>query len=123
MLSPVWIGTGLGLAAGMLLSYGLGLAILPRWVGKSEHTRLLVRLAFAGTVVAFLPALLLSLVVGGPLGELWGERVFGLLGFPSGASIGLALGVALVFTLVLASGAAGGVLVGQAWLHYREGRP
>jgi RsiW-degrading membrane proteinase PrsW (M82 family) len=123
MLSPVWIATALGLAGGFLLAYALGRALLPRWVGKSGHLSLLVRLAFAGTVVALLPALLLSLVVGGTLGGAWGERVFAWLGFPSGAPIGLALGVALVFALVVLSGAACGVLLGKALARDRGEQP
>ena len=83
MLSPVWIATALGLAGGFLLAYALGRAVLPRWIAKSEHMLLLLRLAFAGTVVALLPALPLSLVVGATLGRDWGERVFAQLGFPS----------------------------------------
>ena len=117
-----WIATALGLAGGLLLAYGLGIAILPRWVEKSEHTALLVRMAFAGTVVALLPALLLSLVVGGTLGGAWGERVFDQLGFPSGAPIGLALGVALVFAFVILAGAASGIFLGKVVARYRQRR-
>ena len=123
MLSPVWIATALGLAGGLLLAYGLGIAILPRWVEKSERMALLVRMAFAGTVVALLPALLLSLVVGGTLGGAWGERVFDQLGFPSGAPIGLALGVALVFALVLVAGAAIGIALAKVVVRRRRSPP
>lgn len=121
-MSHVWIATALGLAGGLLLAYGLGVVILPPWLAKSEHMHLRVRLAFAGTVVAILPAVLLSLVVGGTLGEAWGERVFSRLGFPSGAPLGLALGVALVFALVLLAGAAFGVLLAKALVRYRNSR-
>lgn len=123
MVSPIWIATALGLAGGLVLAYALGKAVLPRWVEKSEHISLLVRMAFAGTVVALLPALLLSLVVGGTLGGAWGERAFAQLGFSSGAPIGLALGVAVVFALVLVAGAAAGVLLAKALVRYRQSWP
>ena len=120
MPSPAWIAAALGLAGGLLLAYAVGSTILPRWVEKSDDMPLLVRLAFAGTVVALLPALLLSLVAGAALGGAWGERFFVPLGFPSGAPIGLALGVAVVFALVVLAGAASGLLLGKALLRRRQ---
>lgn len=117
------MATALGLSGGLLLAYALGKAVLSPWVAKSEHMALFVRLAFAGTVVALLPALLLSLVVGAALGGAWGERVFDQLGFPSGAPLGLALGVTLVFALVLVAGAALGILLAKAVVRYRQSRP
>jgi len=123
MLSPAWIATLLGLAGGLALAYTLGKAILPRLVARSQHMSLLVRMAFAGTVVAALPALFLSIVVGGTLGGSWGAHAFGRLGLPaSGAPIGLALGIALVFALVVVGGAAIGVLLGKAVVIYRRWR-
>ena len=120
MLSPPWIATVLGLAGGLVLAYGLGAAILPPWIGRSDNVSLVVRLAFGGTVVAFLPALLLSLVVGGTLGSAWGEHFFPLVGLPSAAPIGIALGVGLVFSLVLLAGAALGILLAKALARYRR---
>jgi len=119
MTSTAWIAAIVGLGGGLLLAFALAQAVVPRWVEKSENMAFLVRLAFGGTVVALLPALLLSLVVGATLGSAWGVRAFDQLGIPSGATIGLALGVALVFALVLIAGAASGILVGKAWIHYR----
>lgn len=123
MPGAIWIATALGLAGGVVLAYVLGKAVLPRAVAKSQDTSLVVRLAFAGTVVALLPALFLSFVVGGTLGGAWGKQLFGYLGIPSsGVPFGLASGVALVFALVLLGGAAIGILLGKAVACYRRWR-
>jgi hypothetical protein len=121
--SPIWIATALGLAGGLALSYALGSAVLPGIVAKVEDSLLFVRLAFAGTVVALLPAIVLSLVVGGTFGGAWGEYVFGRLGFPSsGAPFGLAIGVMLVFAVVLLSGGGAAIFLGKALIRYRQWR-
>jgi hypothetical protein len=105
-----------------VLAFALANLVLPRWIERPPHSYFLVRLALAGTLVALLPALLLSIVVGGTLGEAWGERALGRLGFAaSGAPIGLAVGVALVFALLLMAGAASGIVLGKAWIRYRGG--
>jgi hypothetical protein len=121
MLNPIWMATALGLVGGVVLAYAVGKAVLPRAVARSADMLLFVRLAFAGTVVALLPALFLSLVVGGTLGGAWGERVFDRLGIPlSGAPAGLALGVALVFALVVLGGGASGFCLGKAVICLRQ---
>lgn len=123
MLNPVWIATALGLLGGLVLTYALGKAIVPRLVAKSRHMPILVHLAFAGTVIALLPALFLSLVVGGTLGGGWGEYAFDQFGFhASGTHIGLALGIAVVFALVVVGGAAIAVFSGKALICYRDWR-
>ncbi len=123
MFSPIWIATALGLVGGLALAYALGSVVLPRLVANAEDMLLFVRLAFAGTVVAFLPAIFLSLVVGGTLGGAWGEYIFGRLGFPSsGAPFGLAVGVALVFVVVLWGGGAVAIFLGKALVRYRQWR-
>ena len=123
MLNPIWVATILGLGGGLALTYVVASVLLPRLVANSRHMSFLVRLAYAGTVVAVLPALFLSLVVGGTLGGAWGEYVFGQIGLPStGVAVGLALGVALVFALVLVGGAAIGVFLGRAVAFYRQWR-
>jgi len=123
MPSPIWIATALGLGAGVVLAYAVGKAVLPRAVAKADDALLFVRLAFAGTVVALLPALLLSLVIGGTLGGAWGERVFGRLGVPSsGVPVGLAIGIALVFALVVLGGGAIGMFLGKAVIRHRQRR-
>jgi hypothetical protein len=84
---------------------------------------ILLYLALAGTVIAVLPALFLSLVVGGTLGGAWGERAFDQLGLDSsGAPVGLALGIALVFALVVIAGATIAVFSGKALISYRNRR-
>ena len=123
MLSPIWIATALGLVGGVALAYVLGKAVLPRLVPTSQGMLLVRRLAFAGTLVAFLPAFFLSFVVGGTLGGAWGEYLFGQVGLPfSGVPVGLALGIALVFALVLLGGATIGLLLGKVVLCYQQWR-
>lgn len=123
MLSPVWIATALGLLGGLALTYVLGKAIVPRLAAKSRHTPILIQLAVAGTVIALLPALFLSLVVGGTLGGAWGEHAFDQFGFrASGTPFGLALGIAVVFALVVVVGAAIAVFSGKALIYYRDRR-
>ena len=123
IFNPIWIATIVGLAGGVALAYQLGRLVLPRAIAQSRHVALAVRLAIAGTAVALLPAFLLALVVGGTLGGTWGEQAFGQIGFPeSGAPIGLALGIAIVFALVLVGGALLGILVVRAIDSWREWR-
>ena len=127
IFNPIWIATLIGLAGGVALAYRLGKLLLPRAIARTKHVTLSIRLAIAGTGVALLPAFLLSLVVGGTLGSAWGERAIGQLGFPeSGAPIGLALGIAAVFALVLIGGAMLGILTGillnKAIVFYRQSR-
>jgi len=121
MLNPVWIATALGLLGGLVLTYALGKAIIPRLVAKSRLMPVLVQLACAGAVIALLPALFLSLVVGGTLGGAWGEYAFSQFGFrTSGTAVGLALGIAMVFALVVIGGAAIAVFSGKAFTFYRN---
>jgi len=125
VINPIWIATLVGLAGGVALAYRLGKLLLPRAIAKTKHVTLSIRLAIAGTIVALVPAFLLSLVVGGTLGGAWGEQALGRLGFPaSGAPIGLALGIAAVFALVLIGGALLGILIGvllsRAVVLYRQ---
>jgi hypothetical protein len=123
IFNPVWIATLIGLAGGVVLAYQLGKTLLPRALAQTRHVALAVRLAIAGTAVALVPAFLLSLVVGGTLGGTWGERAFSQIGFPaSGAPIGLALGIAIVFALVLVGGALLGILVVKAIDSWRQWR-
>jgi len=123
VINPIWIATLIGLAGGVMLAYQLAKTILPRAIAATKHVALAVRLAIAGTVVALFPAFLLSLVVGGTLGGAWGERAFSQIGFPaSGAPIGLALGIAIVFALVLVAGALLGIFLARALVAYRQWR-
>ena len=88
-----WIPSALGLAGGLALAWWGAAAALPRLMERSRRPALLIKLAFAGTMVALLPAVLLSLVVG--------------------ATLGGAIGVALVFALVVLAGLFGGVLLAR----------
>jgi protein-S-isoprenylcysteine O-methyltransferase Ste14 len=95
-----WLAIGVGLAGGLLLSYLVGNALLPRLVERARNPGLMIKLSFGGTVIAAVPALLLSVVVGAPLGASWG-------------ALGLVAGVALVFGSVLLAGTFGGVLLAK----------
>jgi hypothetical protein len=95
-----WLAIGVGLAGGLLLSYWIGKTVLPPIVQRSRNPDLMIKLAFGGTAVAVVPALLLSVVVGAPLGMRWG-------------ALGLVAGVALVFALVLVAGTFAGVLLAR----------
>ena len=93
-----WLAIVVGLAGGLLLSYRIGKAALPPLLRRSRKPELLIKLGFGGAVIAALPALLLSIVVGATLGMPWG-------------AIGLVVGVALVFALVFLAGTFAGVLL------------
>jgi hypothetical protein len=95
-----WLAIAVGLAGGLLLCSYAGKRILARLIERSKKPALLVKLSFGGTVIAALPALLLSIVVGAPLGAGWG-------------AVGMVLGVAGIFTLVLLAGAFAGVLLAR----------
>ena len=103
-----WIATALGLAGGGALCLALAGAILPRLVRRSQDALLMARLAFAGTLVALLPAVFLAMVVGAALGSAWGRQ------------IGVAVGTAAVFAAVLIVGAAAGVVLAKAILWRRR---
>ena len=95
-----WLAVGVGIAGGLLLCYYVGNAVLPRLVERSRRPDLLIKFSLGGTVIAALPALLLSVAVGAPLGARWG-------------AVGMVLGVATVFALVLLGGTFAGVLLAQ----------
>jgi hypothetical protein len=91
-----WLAIGVGLAGGAWLCYWIGQLTLPRLAAGSRNPDLLIKLSFGGTAVGLLPAVLLSIVVGAPLGMPWG-------------TLGLVAGVALVFAFVLLAGTFAGV--------------
>ena len=93
-----WLATAVGLAGGLLACYGIGQVTLPRLLARSRNPRLFVKLSLGGSVIAALPAVLLSIVAGAPLG------------MPGGLA-GMVAGVAAVFTLVLLSGTFLGVML------------
>ena len=104
-----WLAIGVGLAGGLLACLYWAQRVLPPLVARARHPRLMVKLAFGGTAVMLLPALLLSIAAGAPLGA-------------RGGALGIVAGVAMVFVLVLAAGAAAGVLLAR-WLSQVAKRP
>lgn len=95
-----WLAIGVGLAGGVLVSYLIAKALLPALVAGSRNPDLVIKLSFGGTAVGLVPALLLSIVVGAPLGM-------------RGGTVGLVAGVALVFALVLLAGTFAGALIAK----------
>jgi hypothetical protein len=95
-----WLATGVGLAGGLWLCYWIGQATLPRLAATSRNPQLLVKLSLGGTLVAALPALLSSIVVGATLGMPWG-------------ALGTVIGVAAVFSAVLLAGTFLGVMLAR----------
>jgi hypothetical protein len=95
-----WLAIAIGLAGGLLLSYHLGKAALVPLVARSRKPELLIKLSLGGTVIAALPALLLSIVVGATLGMPWD-------------TVGIVIGVAAVFALLLLCGTFAGVLLAR----------
>jgi hypothetical protein len=95
-----WLGIAVGIAVGLLLCYWIGHATLARLVASSRNPVLLVKLSLGGTVVGLLPALLLSIAVGAPLGLLWG-------------AVGIVIGVAAVFSVVLLAATFAGVVLAR----------
>ena len=95
-----WLGIGVGIAGGLLRCYWIGQATLPRLVASSRNPELLIKLSLGGTVAGLLPALLLSIAVGAPLGLPWGAA-------------GLVIGVAAVFSLVLLLATFAGVMLAR----------
>lgn len=96
-----WLATLLGLAGGVALALAAAQATLPRLMRASRDPRRTLRLAFAGTLVALLPAVLLGVVAGGTLGVAWRSHV------------GTAVGTAVTFAVVLLLGAALGCLLAR----------
>jgi hypothetical protein len=119
--SAAWISSAVGLIAGIAFMYLGAKAAVPRMIVGARDPRLLLRLALAGTLIALLPALFLSLVVGATLGGAWGRQLLAPYGLAaSGAPLGLALGIALVFAGVVLAGTAAGIVLGRALLHLRR---
>jgi hypothetical protein len=93
-----WVATVIGLAGGFAVAYSVAQAALPRLIERSRNPTRLIKLAFGGTVIALLPALLLSIVVGATLGNIWGTA-------------GMVAGVAVVFSVLLLAGTFAGILL------------
>ena len=95
-----WLAIGIGLAGGVLACYHALKLTLPPLVERSRKPDLLIKLSWGGTLIALLPALLLSVVVGAPLGAPWD-------------ALGIVIGVAAVFSIILLLGTFAGVLLAK----------
>jgi hypothetical protein len=95
-----WLAIVTGLAGGAYVAYLIGNRVLPRLVERAPNPILLIKLSFGGTLITLVPALLLSIVVGGTLGSTWGM-------------LGAAIGVAAVFAVVVLAGTFAGVLLAR----------
>ena len=95
-----WLAIAVGLAGGLAVSIYAAKALLPPLVERSKKPDLVVKLSLGGTVIAAIPALLLSIVVGATLGSAFG-------------AFGIVLGVAAVFAAILLAGTFAGVLLAR----------
>ena len=95
-----WLGIATGLAGGAYIAYLIGNGVLPQLVERAPNPILLIKLSFGGTLITLVPALLLSIVVGGTLGAVFG-------------ALGLVIGVAAVFAVVVLAGTFAGVLLAR----------
>ena len=102
-----WLATALGLAGGFALAMALAKALFGRY--------LLTRMVLGGLAVAIIPALVLGIAAGAPLGGAVGRQIFRELGLPSsGDMFGVASGVALMLALVVLAGGASGLAIVKA---------
>lgn len=95
-----WLLIAIGLGGGAYAAYLVGNRVLPALVERSRNPILLIKLSFGGTLITLVPALLLSIVVGGTLGSAWGAP-------------GVVIGVAAVFAVVVLAGTFAGVLLAR----------
>jgi hypothetical protein len=95
-----WLAIGVGLAGGVLFCIQLGKRLLPPLVERAKQPNLFIKLTFGATVIAALPALLLSIAVGAPLGAPWG-------------ALGIVAGVAAVFSVTVLLGTFAGMLLAR----------
>lgn len=117
----VWGASFLGLALGAVMAFVIGKLLLLPVVEKSSYPAFMARWGIAGLVVSVLPAFFLSFVIGGTFGGSLGERLFFVIGLPwSGVSLGVGIGIAVVFALVLLAGTGLSLLIGRRLLRYLE---
>jgi hypothetical protein len=95
-----WLGIAVGLVGGATLCLWIAKNAMPPLLRRTRRPDLLSKLTLAGALIAALPAVMLSIVVGATLGMPWG-------------AFGLVAGVALVFALVLLAGTFAGVLLAR----------
>ena len=114
----LFVGVGLGFAAAIvatiLLSGRFIAAMAPKAPESARQRLAIVKGAVAGAAIAFVPALLLSTVIGATLGGTYGSALAeGSGARDSGTLAGVALGVFAVATVLL---------VGSTWLGAWVGR-
>jgi hypothetical protein len=109
MATPLQVSVVAAIAGGVIAGV-VGGIIAGRWLASRGAARSIRRpspsvWAYAGAAVAGVPSLVLSFVVGGNLGGGWGEALFGI----PGIAVGMLLGI----TVVLAVGIAAGYFFGS----------
>ena len=123
MSFSIWGATIIGLCLGAVVAYLGGRSLLLKLVLTSGAPDVVAKFGVAGIVISFVPALLLAVVVGGTLGSSSGQWLFDVLHMPvSGVPLGLGLGTAAVFAIVLAGGTTASLLAGRALVRYARGR-
>lgn len=118
----IWGATIIGLCLGAVSAYIGGRSRLLKLVSQSSAPELMAKFGVAGIIISFVPALLLSVVVGGTLGSSAGIWLFDAIGMPvSGVPLGMGLGIAVVFATVLVGGAAASIFAGRALIRCARG--
>ena len=103
----IWLATAPGIAGGLALAITLARALFGRY--------LLARMVLGGLAVAIIPALVLAIAAGAPLGGAVGRQIFRELGLPgSGEMLGVASGIGLMLALVMLAGGASGLALVKA---------
>jgi len=122
MSFSIWGATIIGLCLGAVTAYLGGRSLLLKLVLNSSAPDVMAKFGVAGIIISFVPALLLSVVVGGTLGSSGGSWLFDAAGMPvSGVPLGMGLGIAVVFATVLVGGTAACIFAGRALIRHARG--
>jgi len=104
METSVLVAIAAGISLGIVIAYRAGKAMLPVVAGPFARSPLVISFAVIGCIFVLIPAVMVSLLVGGRLGA--GEG-----GAPSADLLfWVALGIAVVIATSLAMGAFAGML-------------
>ncbi|MGZ5036477.1 MAG: hypothetical protein ACXWHB_02595 [Usitatibacter sp.] len=117
----VGLGYVSGVAAALILGRRIVRGILGGFPFAAEQRRIVVRAAAAGAFIAFLPALLLGIVIGATLGGAYFQAAFthvedgaGDSGLVLGITLGMFAMVVLIMCLAIAAGGYIGRFIARA---------
>jgi putative copper export protein len=118
MNNLVFIAFAVGLSCGAYLGYRLGKFLAFKLSKQSIAPRVVRVCSVVCELLIVLPALYISFIVGGNLGGGWGEVASNSIGLGSiGVPIGLAVGIAIIFSGCLALGALVGGVIGRLFTY------